>query len=504
MKIFENKKIFLFINLIIYSYLFCLNYFQIKSVHWSYHFDTDFWNIYNLILVNSGFEQEFFGHPATSLYFFSKIFFNVFEPVLDSKLDLESFKRIENYNIYFNKIYFFVRQITYLISITCLYFIYKILRKLNFPNLLIIISLLTFVISDFFLDNFFQYRPELLSIMFFLISFYLVLKLHNTNRVFLICFLIGFFCCLSFLSKFQIIFGLLSILFIIPFFIKKNLNLKIDNKKFKLIINIYIIFLILYFIIVEYFFVQKLNILDNNFKIDFIFLILLNIFYIFVNYLLFKKKIENLKISIICGLLFILGFYICFSIFLFFDLINYFKINNGLVVYLFLPLEKLGTYNYNQSLVEFINNIKFDYLSIITFFSFFIYMIRSNKKDYNQLLLLLIIFSTFTFYFLTTATRYFNIYLIYPYVIFFIFMCLFYKFDRQLIKYSIVIFFVFSIINTFFVKDVKRYFVYKNYFVNCKSLEWERKIKRHDILWTKRILFSEYKNICDDVLNEKK
>jgi hypothetical protein len=83
-------------------------------------------------------------------------------------------------------------------------------------------------------------------------------------------------------------------------------------------------------------------------------------------------------------------------------------------------------------------------------------------------------------------------------------MCLFYKFDRQLIKYSIVIFFVFSIINTFFVKDVKRYFVYKNYFVNCKSLEWERKIKRHDILWTKRILFSEYKNICDDVLNEKK
>lgn len=504
MKIFENKKIFLSLNIVIYLYLFILNYYQLNSVHWSYHFDTDFWNMYNLMLVNSGYEQEFFGHPSTSLYFLSKFFFNIFEPFIDVQIDLEAFSRKENFNVFFNKIYIFVRYITYFISLICLYLIYKILNKLKFPNIMIIMSLLTFINSDFFLDSFFQYRPELLSIMFFLISFYLVLQLSNNSRIFLICYFIGFFCCLSFLSKFQMIFGLVCILFIIPFFIQKKINLNFENKKFRLIIIIYFIFLILYFFLINYFFIQKLNLVNSGFKIDFIFLFLLNFIYIFINYVLFKNKKQNIKLSIICGLLFVLGFYSCFAIYLFFDFINYFKINNGLIIYLFLPLEKLSTYNYNQSLIEFISNLKFDYLSIISFFSFSVCAIKLCKKDYKKVLLLLIIFSTFIIYFLTTATRYFNIYLIYPYIIFFVFICLFYKYNRRIIKFSIIILFVFTTINTFIVNDVRKYFVYKNYFVNCKSLEWERKIKKHDILWTKRILFSEYKNICEDVLNEKK
>ena len=89
-------------------------------------------------------------------------------------------------------------------------------------------------------------------------------------------------------------------------------------------------------------------------------------------------------------------------------------------------------------------------------------------------------------------------------MILFVFMSIFYQYDNCLIKRLLILLFVFTAINTFIINDVKKYFVYSNYFTNCKNISWKTKIKNHDILWTKKIDFKKYENICDDILNEKK
>ena len=66
-----NIKIEYYTILFLILTIFFLSLIQQNSQHWSAHFDSDWFNIYNILLLNSGYPQEFYDHPALSLYLIS-------------------------------------------------------------------------------------------------------------------------------------------------------------------------------------------------------------------------------------------------------------------------------------------------------------------------------------------------------------------------------------------------------------------------------------------------
>ena len=76
-----NSKYSNFKNYIIYILLiviFLISFFQMFSQHWSSHFDTDWFNIYNILLIKSGYVQDFYDHPAFTIYFIIYFYFSKF------------------------------------------------------------------------------------------------------------------------------------------------------------------------------------------------------------------------------------------------------------------------------------------------------------------------------------------------------------------------------------------------------------------------------------------
>ena len=60
---FNNNIIYCIILIV-----FLLSFFQMFSQHWSSHFDTDWFNIYNILLLKSGYVQDYYDHPAFTLF----------------------------------------------------------------------------------------------------------------------------------------------------------------------------------------------------------------------------------------------------------------------------------------------------------------------------------------------------------------------------------------------------------------------------------------------------
>ena len=82
-----DNYIFIFFLLII----FLLNQFQLNSVPWFHHFDTDWFNAYNTLLILSGYPQEFIDHPALSLYIINSgilRIYDFFDPNISFNVDL--------------------------------------------------------------------------------------------------------------------------------------------------------------------------------------------------------------------------------------------------------------------------------------------------------------------------------------------------------------------------------------------------------------------------------
>ena len=73
MNIFKDNSKILIIFLLFY--LILLNLFQLSEQHWSSILDQDIIIIYNSLLVSSGIEQEFRGHPAYTTFTFLGVIF---------------------------------------------------------------------------------------------------------------------------------------------------------------------------------------------------------------------------------------------------------------------------------------------------------------------------------------------------------------------------------------------------------------------------------------------
>ena len=244
-----NSKYSNFKNYIIYILLiviFLISFFQMFSQHWSSHFDTDWFNIYNILLIKSGYVQDFYDHPAFTIYFINHIIlslYDLFNPNL--KISIDGAFQAKNLNEFFEKIFIIARITNALLHCGTVYLLSKILNLLNKDKFTNIILLIILVLSNFFYVNLFQIRPEIASVFFFLLATFLVIKKDNNFlnlRNYIISgFLIGF----SYISKIQIIFFIFFLIFMIPLIpiifkdTNEYKNLIVKPKFFKMVTGAY-------------------------------------------------------------------------------------------------------------------------------------------------------------------------------------------------------------------------------------------------------------------------
>ena len=151
-----NIKIEYYTILFLILTIFFLSLAQQNSQHWSAHFDSDWFNIYNILLLNSGYPQEFYDHPALSLYLISSTvlkFYDFFNSNLNFQID--SINDVKNLDIYFAKIFSIARYINAIVHCLCVFFLYLILNKFRCEKIFNIMILFTLPFSNFFLINLF-------------------------------------------------------------------------------------------------------------------------------------------------------------------------------------------------------------------------------------------------------------------------------------------------------------------------------------------------------------
>ena len=168
---FQNQYNYLIFGLILF--IFCLSFFQMNSQHWSSHFDSDWFNIYNILLMKSGFVQDFYDHPAFTLFFINSIFLQIYE-FFDNSINynIQQIQNVINLDEYFEKIFIIGRLVNAIFHCATIYLLHLILIKFNISKLISILFIFSFVFSNFFLINLFQIRPEIISVFFVLLSFY--------------------------------------------------------------------------------------------------------------------------------------------------------------------------------------------------------------------------------------------------------------------------------------------------------------------------------------------
>ena len=157
--------------------VFFLSFIQSFSQHWSAHFDSDWFNIYNILLLKSGYVQDFYDHPAFTLFFLNSLFLSIFD-FFNSNFIFNVDEPIGSFNldIYFENIFLLARITNSIVHSGCIIILSKILDHFSQNKTINLIFLISFIISNFFLTNLFQIRPERFSVFFFLCAFYLIIK----------------------------------------------------------------------------------------------------------------------------------------------------------------------------------------------------------------------------------------------------------------------------------------------------------------------------------------
>tara|TARA_Y100000389_G_C17458882_1_gene520139 strand:+ start:1767 stop:3305 length:1539 start_codon:yes stop_codon:yes gene_type:complete len=290
----------LFIVLFFFYLTFFLsnNYFPLDR-HWTAFYDHELTLTYNALLFNSGKLHEYVDHSGYFTILFLSIFFKLLSFIdLLSVYNITIFNQNNNLDQDLQNLLYFTRLFGILsISIFCLvaFWTFNLFSKDKLLSFLIT-TILFLSIGTY--SHFFQLRTELISMIFFMMSFFclsfLFLKKQNSTTKYLIFFFLLLFC--GILNKAQVFFYLPIILLII-YFIKAENNINFNYENYKFLENKH--FLHYFFLLIIIYFLLKLSTGTASFlSILFIFLniLFINIFF----YLKFKiNKIEaykNLKI----------------------------------------------------------------------------------------------------------------------------------------------------------------------------------------------------------------
>ena len=438
----KNKSLFFFV---LFSYVLGLSYFQSLSQHWSAYYDMDGWVIYNSSLIASGYHQEFRDQPAFTLFTGYALIFKIISLFNGNFVfKIEDIITSDNSDLVFGNLFIVVRFVNSLLMIFTLLFIYKILRIFNISKLHACLALLIVSFSPTFYQNLFQVRTEILSVLTFLISFYFLVNFFKKKESILNLLLAGMFFTFSMLTSIKIIF-LFSLLFIlIPFlgslFEKKinNAGLTDKNKIFVLCLIFYIVLMISYTFL-EIFFINKhprfavVNNIDLKISILFNFLFLLYLIVISkFNFNKFKKFFNIFS-------LYLMGFILGIILILFLDFLKITQINFAVIgrltnpfyymsVYSQLRGTSLGIEYFIYSFSIFFNDFKFSKILFISMFFILVFSLRVDflNKNKNLFFFKIILFFCIIFNIFVFNLRYFLFYeiLIFPVYLLLLLVCL--------------------------------------------------------------------------------
>jgi hypothetical protein len=488
-----------------------------NSQHWSSHFDSDWFNIYNILLIKSGIVQDFYDHPAFTLFFINSIFLQVYE-LFDNSIsyNIQQIQNAGNLDEYFKKIFIIGRLVNAIFHCGTIYLLHLILIKFNINKVINILFIFSFVFSNFFLINLFQIRPEIISVFFVLLSFYQIIR-FNENKNFYLIFLSGLLMGLAFISKIQIFFFIFFIALILPmmkYFQNENFNINEKNNKFqfKFLFLLYSIISLAY-ILLEIIVIYNHERYVDHPKIDLYGFIFFNFLYVFYLKFFLNNSSNELKLNICYYIIFFLGFVSTTIFLIFIDIIKLAPVNHNIYFKLLNPYYFLSNRTLDGDFLnllinffkfEVILNNKYLLISLILFFS---YLNKINKINKIQSFSLLISFGLLLVTIFSNNLRYFQIYEIYTFIAFLFFFIFFNKESFFKIKFlSILILLILTVHNTFYINNFNKYFNRISYFENCNTSNWillkNKNGLKEWLPWTKKFDENFYKRICSDVLKK--
>ncbi len=380
-----------------------ISYRQMSYFHWSTILDQDIMITYNSILMASGYEQEYRDHPAYTTFFINAFlikFFSLFG--IGPIPNINEIINLENPHQELQKLYFFCRYTNVLFNILLVYFLFKVLKEINFDNLTSSLCCLILIFCGNYTESFFFLRSENLSILFFLVSLLFQIKFLKNRQNFMIIFS-GIFFGFAMLAKIQIIFLFGMQILIYLFFFNKKIkenNINSLSKKF----DTYLIFI--YFIIFfSYFVLQiKLQTFDRFEKIRYLDLTVFfisNIFYLFLCLMLTNFKLNKVKIFFVYLTLFFIGYILSITITLIFDLINLMEISQYILLRLTNPIHYMAEHH--------MINLPILYSKTIISFEYFydLFFIAISKYHYNfiKLISLFLIMSVSIYFDFTNSLK---------------------------------------------------------------------------------------------------
>ena len=249
-----NTKIFLllfFFSVLISSlYIFTNNFFRIDGSlrHWTSNHD-EIHQIYNALLYNNGFTQEYLDHPSAVSILILSIAIKIAHFI--SYLDFSSinqFNNSKNIETDLNKL-FFVSRITYafLSLFFCLlvYYFIKIVSKNNFTSFFLTII---FIFSIGFISGSNIVASELPAAFILFLSLYFLLKFiieKENEDIYLYLFFFLVFA--SIIQKVQTFFIIIPSIICVFYFLEKKRDLKIRNLNINYNKNFF--YIILFFVL---------------------------------------------------------------------------------------------------------------------------------------------------------------------------------------------------------------------------------------------------------------
>lgn len=392
-----------FLKFFIFFIFIFLSYFQAINQSFGYITDQDWTIIYNSLLVISGFEQEYFDHPAYTTFLIYGFILKVINLFFDLELNVLEILDTESPGENLQNIFTILRISNSIIIFLIFFWLIKILKIFEISVVKKVYILLTFLFFDSFYQSLFLLRSEALSLLFFLISnyfFLLYFKINYSNKYIILG---SIFFTFSILTKTQTILLFLAIPFLINF-IKEKFNYKnkieFKNKSQEKIIYFFGFFVLLFSFLLYYKYPAPT---DLTF-----FLIYSFVYILFIN-LNEKINFQKLVNIINFALIFVLGIFFSFLIIIFLDILKLIPFDYSIIPNNFSrPITHMSSFTgydiSKNNTIEIIgkitsglyslNNIKllFGKNFLFIFLIFLIYVLFKEKFSKKKLFFYIIIF----------------------------------------------------------------------------------------------------------------
>ena len=235
-----NKNLKFFLNILI----FFLSIFFVYSINFNNHWyvsPESFTQVYNSLILNSGFKAEFHDHPGHSLILFVSLWLNFLDLInLITTSNFQDISKSNNLLIDLNNIVAYAKMFNVIILLFFLTFFYKYLKLISKDKYLIYLFLLVILTSNSLLISITTLKAEFLSAVTIYISFYFLAALVNQNKFNRkYVFFSGFFFTLSMFAKYQSIFIFILLPLSLLIFKKKiiEINYKSYEKKIYFLIS---------------------------------------------------------------------------------------------------------------------------------------------------------------------------------------------------------------------------------------------------------------------------